>query len=184
MTTNIVITSLSDEQYSNILFSDNEYSDKKFSGKQCSYKQYSDGQNSVKQYSDQQNDNVKFESDLPQEYLVEQKVDIKEFEKYESNNTELDHKIDERIKKIAGLGTCKECGKTSTAKQHIKSHVETHLKGISHNCHICSKAFTTRPNLQNHVNSIHSELLNCHLCEKSGMNKKAYYMHKQRNHKQ
>ena len=174
----------SDNQYIDKKFSDEQYGNKKFSEKQYSDNQYSDEQYRDKKCGDEQHDNVKFERDLLQQYPVEQKVNIKEFEKYESNNTELDHKIDERIKKIAGLWTCKECGKTSTAKQHIKSHAETHLKGMSHNCHICSKAFTTRPNLQNHVNSIHSELLNCHLCEKSGMNKKAYYMHKQRNHKQ
>ena len=39
-----------------------------------------------------------------------------------------------------------------------------------------------RPCLQNHVNNIHTELISCDLCGKSGMNRKSYYMHKQRNH--
>ena len=103
--------------------------------------------------------------------------------KFDTNITELDHQIEEMVEKQEGLWKCKVCGKSRTNKQHIKKHVEIHIEGMSHICHICSKTFGTRPSLNIHVNSIHTELFSCDLCGKSGMNRKAHYMHNQRNHK-
>ena len=98
-------------------------------------------------------------------------------------NKDLDLQIKEMIEKSDGVYTCKVCGKAGHNYQNMFRHAETHIEGISHACHICNKSFSTRPTLRNHI-LIHSELLSCDLCGKSGMNKKSYYDHKQsRQHK-
>ena len=73
--------------------------------------------------------------------------------------------------------------KTATKKQHIQYHAETHIEGMSHACHICNKTFPNRQGLNKHINDIHSELLSCDICGKTGMNKLAYRNHKRNNHK-
>ena len=144
---------------------------------------YTDKEHSDLQYGEV--DREDFKDVMGEEYPVEEMFPLQqEFTaaKFEPNNTELDHLIEERIAKQEGVWKCKVCGKTTTAKQHMKKHAEIHIKGMTHTCHICSKTFGTRPCLQIHVNNIHTELISCDLCGKSGMNRKSYYMHKQRNH--
>ena len=96
----------------------------------------------------------------------------------------IDKKIEEMIEKINNQWKCKVCGKTANRKEHIQNHAEIHIEGVTHSCHICSKIFATRPNLQAHISGIHSALVDCDDCEKSGMNKKAYNKHKLRYHKE
>ena len=99
------------------------------------------------------------------------------------SNSELDLQVDGLIEKKEGLWTCKVCGKRATRKEHAKSHVETHLMGVSYACHICSTTTSTRQNLRNHISRTHSELFSCNVCGMSGMNRGAYQTHKQNNHR-
>ena len=99
-------------------------------------------------------------------------------------NHELDLQIERMIERSEGIWRCTHCNKSATKKEHIKIHAETHIDGVSHTCHICSKSVSTRNNLRQHITKQHSELFSCDVCEKTGMNRGAYQMHKQRNHKQ
>ena len=58
-----------------------------------------------------------------------------------NTNLELDLQIEQMIEKREGLWQCKQCGKTASKnhKDNIRSHVETHIKGVSHTCKICNK---------------------------------------------
>ena len=99
-------------------------------------------------------------------------------------NSDLDLQITEMIEKCEGIWKCKVCGKTTTQGIHMRSHVETHIEGISQACHICNISLRNRVSLRNHINRIHCELLSCDLCGKSGMNRISYSRHKQsRQHK-
>ena len=89
-----------------------------------------------------------------------------------STNNEIDLQIEQMIdKNEEGLWNCKVCGKTLSKKYNVKRHAETHIDGMSHVCHICSKIFPNRPNLQSHIYDNHSELSSCDICGKSGMNR-------------
>ena len=83
------------------------------------------------------------------------------------------------IEKSDSVWKCKVCGKTNPNMGNMLQHAETHIEGMSRDCHICNKSFSNRAGLRVHINNIHSELLSCDLCGKSGMNKKSYYKHKQ-----
>ena len=115
------------------------------------------------------------ECDLKQKY--EETIQI-------SENSELNLKIEQIIEKSDGVWKCKVCGRTSKKSTHIQEHAESHIEGMSHACHICDKTLSSRSSLRMHINSIHSELLICDICGKSGMNKSSYKQHKQtRQHK-
>ena len=99
-------------------------------------------------------------------------------------HSDLDLQILEMIEKSVGVWKCKVCGKTSISKNDMRRHAETHIEGMSHVCHICNKSFPIRNRLRNHIDKIHTELLSCDLCGRSGMTKGAYYDHKKtRQHK-
>jgi len=99
-------------------------------------------------------------------------------------NSDLDLQIMQMIEKSDGIWNCKVCGKTTAKIRDIKDHAETHIEGMSHSCHICNKSYPRRPILRKHISKIHSELISCDPCGKSGMNKQAYYNHKHtRQHK-
>ena len=72
------------------------------------------------------------------------------------NTFELDLKIKEMIEKNEGLWQCKVCDLTLKHKGHMKSHVETHMEGVTHTCHICHKSYSTRNSLQQHNIRKHS----------------------------
>ena len=97
-------------------------------------------------------------------------------------NNELNLHINEMIEKNEGVWRCKVCGKTASLKRGIRRHAEAHILGISHACHICSKTFTNRPNLNWHIYRIHSELFSCEICGKIGMNREAFRSHKRTKH--
>ena len=98
-------------------------------------------------------------------------------------NSDLNHKVRQMIEKSDGVWKCKVCGKTNPDRGNMGQHAETHIEGMSHDCHICNKSFSTRPSLRSHIKDVHSELLSCDLCGRSGMTKKNYYSHISRQHK-
>jgi len=100
-----------------------------------------------------------------------------------TKNEEIDAQVEQMIVKKDGLWECTICGKTTLYISHMREHTETHIDGISHACHICSKTFSSRHTLRNHISGIHSELFTCDVCGKSGMNKHAYRAHQRRQHK-
>ena len=100
-----------------------------------------------------------------------------------NSHNELDIQVAEMIQKNEGLWICKVCGKTTTHKGQIRRHAEIHIEGMSHACHLCSKTFPIRHNLQQHISGIHSELLSCDICGKAGMNRMGYRNHKRNQHK-
>ena len=86
----------------------------------------------------------------------------------------------EIIEKSDGVWKCKVCGKVTPKKTNIQCHAESHIEGISHFCHIRTKRFSNRSSLRGHIKDVHSELVSCDLCGRSGMNKKDYYNHKRK----
>ena len=97
-------------------------------------------------------------------------------------SNELGLQLNEMTEKNEGVWRCKICGKTTILKVGIRRHAETHIQGMSHACHICKKTFTNRPNLQWHINRIHTDLFSCEICGKTGMNKEAFRSHKRFKH--
>ena len=100
--------------------------------------------------------------------------------KHPMNAYSLDRQVNQMIEKSDGMWKCKMCGKTAIRVSHIKEHAESHVEGMSPVCHFCNKSFSHRSSLRKHINDIHSELISCDLCGKTGMNKKSYFRHKQR----
>ena len=84
-------------------------------------------------------------------------------------NSELDIQIEEMIEKHEYLWKCKVCDKTSKQKCNIKHHVETHIEGMSHACKICGRTFPNRLGVQMHMSNIHTQLISCEVCGKTGM---------------
>ena len=93
-------------------------------------------------------------------------------------NSDLDLKIMEMMGKSDGLWECKICGRTAESRGHIREHVETHIEGMTHPCHICDKNFSNRPGLRKHIYHVHSELFTCELCGKTEMNRRTFFNHK------
>ena len=61
----------------------------------------------------------------------------------------LDAEIEKHIRKENDFFTCTQCGKSSSTKNHMKKHIETHLN-IRHLCNICGKNFKTTNSLYKH----------------------------------
>merc|ERR1712243_312160 len=78
-----------------------------------------------------------------------------------SIKSELDVQILQMSEREEGMWRCKVCRKIAKTRQHINSHVETHIEGISHACDLCGRACPTRQSLQAHVSRNHSEITNC-----------------------
>ena len=98
-------------------------------------------------------------------------------------NDQLEQQLGDMVERIDNCWRCKHCGKTMTKKRDIQMHAEIHIVGILHPCHQCGKTFSTRGSLRVHISSIHTELVSCEVCGKSGMNKHSYRKHKSRQHK-
>ena len=71
--------------------------------------------------------------------------------------SELDMQIQEMSEREEGMWRCKVCRHTAKTRQHINSHAETHLKGISHACDLCDRACPTRQSLKAHIFRNHSK---------------------------
>ena len=100
---------------------------------------------------------------------------------YKANN-ELSIQISEMIEKNEDSWICNKCGKSARTKRVLQRHVEIHIEGMSHSCHICNKTFLNRPGLNTHIYNIHSGLFSCDICGKTGMNRHAYRAHRNKNH--
>merc|ERR1719245_754846 len=100
-------------------------------------------------------------------------MNIKETNLNQETNSLLDNQIDAMIEKQEGMWKCKVCSKISKNIGHIKEHAETHIEGMSHICQICSKTFPNRPGLRFHILRIHSQLISCDVCGRTGLNKSA-----------
>ena len=75
----------------------------------------------------------------------------------DSNLEEVEAKISENIlRENDGTFSCKLCGKSGVkTRQNIKSHVETHMEGLSFPCQNCGKTFRSRNNLNVHMHRNH-----------------------------
>jgi len=99
-------------------------------------------------------------------------------------NYELDTQIEQMLGKKGTLWECRYCGKMAKRKKDLKKHIETHIEGISHICHICNKTCSTRNALQVHITDNHpSQLFDCNFCAKFGMTKMSYKGNKSKYHK-
>ena len=69
---------------------------------------------------------------------------------------EIEAKTKELYKKIDGVWTCLQCGKTSSGQScNIRFHVETHMDGLCYTCNICKKEFRSKNSLNFHKNTFH-----------------------------
>ena len=69
---------------------------------------------------------------------------------------EIEAKTKELYKKIDGVWTCLQCGKTSSGMScNIRFHVETHMEGLCYTCNICTKEFRSKNSLNFHKNTFH-----------------------------
>ena len=91
---------------------------------------------------------------------------------------ELDLQIKQMMEKDENLWKCTKCGKTSRQKQVIRQHAETHIEGMSHACHLCTKTFTNRNTMKVHISNNHTGVFTCDICEKFGMTRSAFNQHK------
>ena len=74
------------------------------------------------------------------------------------NNGEIDKVVDEYIETTSdGNLKCSFCGKLSGKRQNIRSHVETHLEGISYPCPSCEKTFRSRNTFGAHRARVHKQ---------------------------
>ena len=95
------------------------------------------------------------------------------------NNLDLDMQIYKLLEKKEDFWYCTPCGKKAKKRASLKQHVETHIEGFSHLCHMCNKYSPTRKALKVHISNTHSLLLfDCTICGKSGMSKTSYKNHK------
>ena len=78
---------------------------------------------------------------------------------------EIDREVDKHIETSHdGNLKCTFCGKVdnangksklSTRRTNMRSHVETHLEGITYQCHFCDTTFRTRSSYSNHKRRFH-----------------------------
>ena len=67
-----------------------------------------------------------------------------------NSQQEIDRKVDEYIESCQdGNLRCSFCGKVdnckrTSGKQNMRSHVETHLEGVSYQCQFCDMTFRSR----------------------------------------
>ena len=63
---------------------------------------------------------------------------------------ELDIYIDSQFIKTEGGNMCNFCQKISRKVNHIKEHIETHIKGMSFICNVCENVTRTRNGFRKH----------------------------------
>ena len=66
-------------------------------------------------------------------------------------NAESEEKFNELVVKENGLYHCTVCQKTFGHKTKMRLHVETHMSGLSYDCHLCGQHFRSRNSLNSHA---------------------------------
>ena len=69
---------------------------------------------------------------------------------FDANNTEVDGKFEELVVRENNIFKCTVCKKTMGHKYNMKKHLETHLTGLSYDCHHCGKIFRSSNSLHVH----------------------------------
>ena len=69
---------------------------------------------------------------------------------FDANNTEVDGKFEELVVRENNTFRCTVCEKTMGHKYNMKKHLETHLTGLSYDCHHCGKTFRSSNSLHVH----------------------------------
>ena len=75
-----------------------------------------------------------------------------------SDTNEIQMKVKELTDKVDGKYICKVCNKSSSHQYNILKHIETHIDGISYNCHQCGKTFRSVNSLSCHKSIFHKNL--------------------------
>ena len=71
----------------------------------------------------------------------------------------LDARIDSLVTKTeTGELQCMICGKTSTVRQNIRNHIETHVAKDGFHCDLCGKLFKTRNSRSVHKSLHHKNV--------------------------
>ena len=65
-------------------------------------------------------------------------------------NAESEEKFNELVVRENGLYSCTVCQKTFGHKTKMRLHVETHMTGLSYDCHLCGQNFRSRNSLNSH----------------------------------
>jgi len=89
--------------------------------------------------------------------LVPMNPSFKKMENPVLNCSNLEEIEEELMGEKNGLWHCKRCGKITKNKYNIKSHIETHVEGVSYPCDHCGKLFRSRNSLQKHVSVKHRQ---------------------------
>ena len=70
---------------------------------------------------------------------------------------ELDHKIDNMMRKVDGYWNCLQCGKCDRNVANVRDHIEAkHIEGVSHSCPDCGKYYRSRNSLRFHRSKHHN----------------------------
>ena len=75
-----------------------------------------------------------------------------------SDTNEIQMKVKELTDKVDGKYICKVCNKSSSHQYNMLKHIETHIDGISYNCHQCGKTFRSVNSLSCHKSIFHKNL--------------------------
>ena len=89
--------------------------------------------------------------------LVSTNPNLKKIENPVMNFSNLEEIEEELIEKRNGFWHCKRCGKITSSKYNIKSHIETHVEGVSYPCDHCGKLFRSRNSVRKHISVKHRE---------------------------
>ena len=63
--------------------------------------------------------------------------------------------IKSMIQKTGSNFICQQCGKTGSDMSNMKKHIETHIDGVVHSCHICGKTTRSKNALNTHKSRNH-----------------------------
>ena len=106
-----------------------------------------------------QNDETEFQKHANEEdtYSIgvsnvkENSLAYQEYSSINPMNAESEEKFNELVVKENGLYHCTVCQKTFGHKTKMRLHVETHMTGLSYDCHLCGQHFRSRNSLNSHI---------------------------------